>query len=320
METAFITTVFNEEKTITFLLDSIRKQLKKPDEIIIVDGGSKDKTALLIKSWIKNLKSEDLKKRIKFIIKKGNRSVGRNEAVKRATSKIIISSDSGCILDKNFIKNIIEPFKDDKVDVVAGFYKGLASSAFQKSLIPYVLVMPDKVNPKKFLPAARSMAFKKLIWKKVGGFPQEYSYNEDYVFAKKLEKVNAKIIFKRNAVVYYIPRKDIFESFSMFFKFAYGDAESGILRPKVLLVFLRYIFIIWLLIYSYIFKLAFITKAILYILLLYIVWSVWKNYRYVKAKRGFIYLPAIQFTSDIAIIIGTSFGFIRSLWDTQNKP
>src|SRR5581483_6678526 len=277
---AFITTVYNEAENIEFLLESLRKQTRKPDEVIIVDAGSSDGTIHFIKNWIKNLRSENFRKRIRLVIKKGNRSVGRNEAVKKAKAGIIVSSDSGCVLDINFIRNITLPFKDSRIDVVAGFYKGLTSSVFQKSLTPYVLVMPDRVDPRNFLPSARSMAFTKNIWRKVGGFPIEYSYNEDFVFAKRLKKIGANLIFKKNAVVFYIPRKNIWESFVMFFKFAYGDAQSGILRSKVMLIFLRYILVIWLLIYSYFFRLAFIIKAILYILLLYIIWSIWKNYRY----------------------------------------
>ena len=44
MKISFVATVFNEEKTITALLDSLFKQTKMPDEIIIVDGGSLDST------------------------------------------------------------------------------------------------------------------------------------------------------------------------------------------------------------------------------------------------------------------------------------
>lgn len=319
MKIAFVTTVYNEEENIELLLESLRKQSKKPDEIIIVDGGSKDKTVYIARNWIKNLKSENLKKGFRLIIKEGNRSKGRNEGVRKSKSDVIISSDSGCVLDKNFIRNISQPFNNPKIDVVAGFYKGLTDSIFQRALIPYILVMPDRVNKKNFLPAARSMAFRKTIWKRVGGFPTEYSQNEDFVFAKRLREVGSNMVFRKNAIVYYIPRKNILESFIMFFKFAYGDAQSGILRPKVFLILLRYILVVWLLIYSYFFRLAFITKAILYILLLYIVWSIWKNYRYVKSKKAIVILPTLQIVSDIAIILGTISGFFKSLWDTQVK-
>ena len=41
---SLICTLLNEEKTIGNFIDSIAKQSMLPDEVIIVDGGSKDST------------------------------------------------------------------------------------------------------------------------------------------------------------------------------------------------------------------------------------------------------------------------------------
>ena len=104
MKISFITTVFNEEKTINKFLDSLISQSKLPTEIIIVDGKSNDETIQRIKKYASKFK----KKRVVFtlVIKKGNRSIGRNEAIKNATGDLIVCSDAGNILDRNWIKNI----------------------------------------------------------------------------------------------------------------------------------------------------------------------------------------------------------------------
>ena len=49
MKVSVCITVFNEEGSIGELLDSLLKQTKKPGEIVIVDGGSKDKTVDVIR-------------------------------------------------------------------------------------------------------------------------------------------------------------------------------------------------------------------------------------------------------------------------------
>ena len=54
-------TVFNEEKYITALLESIVSQTKQPDEVIIVDGGSTDKTVALIKPYQSKIKNLSVK-------------------------------------------------------------------------------------------------------------------------------------------------------------------------------------------------------------------------------------------------------------------
>lgn len=314
MKISFITTVFNEEENIEKLLDSLIKQTKLPDEIIIVDAFSSDKTV----SKIKNFSDRFKKKGVDFelITKKGNRSVGRNEAIRNATGDLIACSDAGCVLDRDWLKNITQPFDKNDIDVVAGYYKGRAMNVFQKCLIPYVLVMPDKIDPDNFLPATRSVAFKKKIWKTLGGFPEQFSENEDYVFAKILKKTSAKIIFQKDAISYWIPRNNLLEVFIMFFRFAKGDMEARILRPKVAFIFVRYLAGIALLFYFFILKSFFILYSLYIILVMYLLWAVVKNYRYIKDIRAFVILPILQITADFAVMIGTIFG-LYNIWDTK---
>ena len=319
MRISFVATILNEEKNIKFLLSSLIHQTKKPDEIIIVDGGSKDKSVQNIRDFISGIKSEKIRRSIKLISKKGNRSVGRNEGILKSKGEVIVLSDAGCIPDKNWVKNITKPFGNNDIEVVSGYYKGVPISNFAKSLIPYVLVMRDRVNPKEFLPSGRSMAFRKSIWKRFGGFPRECSGNEDYVFAKRLKKVGVKFIFRKNAIVYWIPRKNIFEAFVMFFRFAIGDSEAGIFRPKAILIILRYLIILWIIVLSSYLSPSFSIKLASYILVLYITWAIWKNFKYVKEKSAFFYLPLIQIVSDMAVIFGTTLGFLKGVWDTKDK-
>ena len=318
MKISFITTVFNEEKSIDKFLKSLFAQSKLPDEIVIVDGGSTDKTI----ERIANCELRIKKKRVifKLIIKRGNRAVGRNEAIRKATGDVIACSDSGNVLDKKWFENIIKPFgfaqgKPFKnVDVVAGYYKGLAKNIFQKCLIPYALVMPDKVNPDTFLPATRSVAFTKAIWKKARGFDERYSHNEDYVFANRLKEMGAKIVFAKDAVVHWIPRDSFKEAFVMFSRFAFGDAEAGIWRPKVLLLFARYLIGSSLLLFSVLHRSFMLIVLVGISLILYLLWSLWKNYRYVKNSQAFLILPLLQLTSDMAVLAGTVLAFLRTFF------
>lgn len=308
MKVSFVATVYNEEKTIVKFIDSIFFQEKKPDEIIIVDGGSSDKTLKILNSYIQKNNTT-----VKVIVKKGNRSIGRNEGIRHSAGDVIAISDAGCILDKKWLKNIVEPFKDKKVDVVAGYYKGEGENVFQKSLIPYVLVMPDRVREKDFLPASRSMAFRKSVWKNLGGFPEKLSHNEDYFFAKKIEEKKIKIIFVKNAIVKWIPRNNLKESFIMFFRFAYGDAQAGLFRPKVLFIVYRYFVFSYLFILSFLIKSSLLNMFLTVFVFFYILWSIYKNYKYVNKIGAFIFLPLLQFISDAAVISGTILGSFSHL-------
>lgn len=310
LKISLVCTVFNEEKTITQFLESVDTQSRFPDEIIIVDGGSTDNTVKKISEFIFKISKNT--PTIKLIFKDGNRSVGRNAGIKNAKGNIMVSSDSGCILDKNWIREIIKPFSDKKIDVVAGYYKGVSKNIFQKCLIPYVLVMEDKIDEKEFLPATRSMAFKKTVWEKVGGFDKKLSHNEDYSFANKLKAAGVKMVFAKKAIVNWIPRNNLKQAFVMFFRFALGDIQAKLYREKVVYIFLRYIVALYLILLSGVERSKYLYGFDFLCLILYAVWSITKNYGYVRSFKAFFYLPLLQFTSDVAVLSGTALGLIQS--------
>lgn len=307
---SLVVTIFNEENAIVDFLNSVLFQEKNPDEVIIVDGGSSDNTAKVVRCFIKNSKSNI---NFRLFVKKGNRSIGRNEAIKKAKGDIVLITDAGCILDKNWVKNITKPFLDRKVDVVAGYYRAKTKTVFQKCLTPYVLVMPDKVDPKSFLPATRSMAIRKEVWKELGGFDERYSHNEDYVFANKLRDRGKKIVFRKDAIVYWIPRESFKEAYTMFRRFAYGDIEAGIVRDRVLLLFARYSLLMYLLLYFSFTKSFTLLLIIFGGVILYIAYIIWKNIRYVKKLNGLYLLPALQITADLAVMHGSFMGAIKRI-------
>lgn len=302
MKIGIIATSLNEESSAASFLASILKQTRKPDEVIIVDGGSTDKTL----SEIEGFRKKFTEKKIRFEVRKlfGNISECRNLAVKESNSEVIAVSDFGCILEKKWLERIAHPIEERGADVVAGYYKGLGRSAFEKCLTPFVLVMPDRVG-KNFLPASRSMAIKKEFYLKMGGFSEELNYGEDYDFAKKLKKAGARIYIEKKAVVGWIPRKNPVSAFKMFNRYAFGDAKAGNYRPKVILLLVRYsVGVLVLLSLRYLEQM----HALLIFLLFFFSYSAWavvKNYKYIRSYKALFYLPFIQFIADIAVITGT---------------
>lgn len=313
MKASLVLTVLNEEKSIDGFLDSLTGQTKKPDEVIIVDGGSCDKTINRIKNYVTaagGIPPDGGILRIKglrIVVKSGaNRSEGRNIGIAKAENEIIAVTDGGCMLDKEWLEEISKPFEDLKVTAVAGFYKPVAKTVFQKCLAPYVCVMKEVAG---FLPSSRSVAFRKNVWEKVGGYPENLNYCEDLVFDQKVVKAGYCFFFAPKAIVHWPMKNNLLKAFKQFFNYAVGDGQVffSVYQThslKISLVFLRYLLFTVLVVGGD-------WRAVsLSAILLYLFWSVGKNYRHVKKLPAVFILPALQIISDLAVMLGTVRGLL----------
>jgi len=106
--------VYNEEKSISLVLQTLLFQLEKNDEIIIVCSGCTDNTVGVIKEF----------KDSRIIIIEQEKREGKASAInlinKKARGDIIVQTDGDVVLEANAIENIIKPFKDPQVGAVSG--------------------------------------------------------------------------------------------------------------------------------------------------------------------------------------------------------
>jgi len=199
-----ISTVLNEEKNINFFIKSIIDQSKKPDEFIIIDGGSTDKTFEILKSYSRK------NKRMKVFQEKGtNIPRGRNIAISKAKNEIIVSVDAGTKYEKEWLENLIKGFKED-----VGFGKTLPwiKNNFQKIL--------SKKMKQRF-GSSRNMIFKKSVWKEVGGYPEDMKIAEDTVFYEKIRRGGFKMDFIPNAICDWEMRDNIRGLEKQFYNYGY---------------------------------------------------------------------------------------------------
>lgn len=299
-----ITTVRNEAQTIEGLLASLFAQTVLPAEIVIIDAASSDETVAVVNTFKKNHQN------IPIVIESFpcNRSTGRNRAIHLAQSPLIAITDSGCQPHLNWLEKLLNAYSDGHV--VAGYAIGIPDTAFQEAVIPYLLVMPDKVNPATYLPATRSMLIEKQAWKSVGGFDEHLNTSEDFVFAMKLRSKNLPITFAKDAQVDWFPPTKLKQFAKTIVSFAACDMAAGILRPKVITMYGRYVlgalFIFAL--YS-IFHAGIATLCAASGILMYSLWAIKKNQRYVP--HGWYWLPVLQFVADAGVMIGTGWGAVR---------
>ncbi len=224
--TALITTVFNEIDSIQYLLESILKQARLPDELIIVDGGSTDGTPDAIRSFYR--KHQELNGTL-IEKKRVNISQGRNIAISASNAKLIAVTDGGCQLAESWFEKIIIPLdNDNSFDVVSGFYAANARTYFQTCAGAILVPKLKRVNAERFMPSSRSIAFTKKIWKTVGGYPEHLYNAEDTLFNKRMLSAGAKMKFVPEAIVHWTPRSSLRKLAKQFYNYRKGDIEAGI--------------------------------------------------------------------------------------------
>ena len=322
MRVSLIVTVFNEAASIELLLASIVTQTRWPDEVIIVDGGSNDNTVQKIKQVCRSQKKllTKLKKRLRIYIKPGNRSLGRNYAISQAKFPWVAMTDAGCVLRPDWLANLIQVVDDrPQTQVVAGYYEGLVTTTLSEAIIPYVLVMPNRITPQEFLPSTRSMLWRHSVWRELGGFDESLSDNEDYDVARRLAEHPQRwpMAFTNQARVVWLPPPNLPAFTKMIWRFARGDAQSGWWRGKVWLVFGRYgLWSWWLngLWQTTPNQSGWFTNWMIFWLswVGYFYWSIYKNYEYVP--RGWYWLPILQILADVSVMLGTLTGLGLFIW------
>lgn len=218
MKCSLIMILYNEGKTIKEEIKSFLSQTRVPDEIVIVDSLSKDNTARIIKSF----KS----RRIKLIEKKADIGTGRNIAIKKAKHEIILVTDGGCVLDKNWVEEMMKPFEESNADVVGGIFVPLAKNIFDKSQGAVICKTPEEIDEKNFIPSSRSFGFKKKVWKEVNGYPKHEIGGEDTRFVLNIIEKGYKIKITKKAVVYWRMRS-LKNFIRQFYLYAKGEVRAG---------------------------------------------------------------------------------------------
>jgi len=239
MKIALITTVYNEKYSIDALLNSVLSQSKKLDEIVVVDAGSEDGTLKILREI------EKREKTVKVYVRKGcSRSAGRNIAISRSRSEIIVAVDAGAPLRKDFVKEITKPFQERKgVKAVAGFFEPEVHNFFEKCLAAVTIPTLEEIEPrsKNFMPSSRSVAFKKEYWKEVSGYPEWLPICEDLIFDIKLKKVGVRFAFAPKAITYWRPRKNTLSFFKQYFYYARGDGHAKLFKRRHIIRYTAYL-------------------------------------------------------------------------------
>lgn len=316
MRVSIILTVLNEGPAMRPLLESLTQQTRVPDEVIIVDGGSRDNTLAIIREYEARLPLQLLS------VPGANIARGRNAAVRATTSDIIAVTDAGVWCEPAWLDRLTAPFHSPSACLVAGFYRPDPQTVAEIAMGATVLPEVRDLNPQTFLPSSRSVAFRKDVWEAVGGYPEWLDFSEDVVFDLRARERFGPFIFAPEAVVHFRPRGSLRALARQYYQYARGDGKANLFPKQHAVRYFAYLIAAPLLIYAalavngWLWILAFVAGLAYVRIPLRRLWPRLKTLSRIDRLRAVTLVPLIRVVGDVAKMLGYPMGV---WWRMQNR-
>jgi glycosyltransferase involved in cell wall biosynthesis len=219
MKVSLIATVKDGAEHLEEFLGSLRAQSRAPDEIVIVDGGSTDGTVDLLRRADGIVVIEETG---------ANIARGRNVAIANATHDVIAVTDADCVLEPSWLERLLRPIEEG-ADVAMGFYVPITDGFLEECVAAVNLPHDDlEVDGTRFLPSARSVAYRRAAIESAGGYPEWLDIGEDMWVNHRWRQLGLDLRLAPDAVVRWRLRPGLRATWIQYFRYARGDALAGL--------------------------------------------------------------------------------------------
>lgn len=237
MKVSVIVPVRDEEHSIRELLDSLLKQTRPPDEIVITDGGSVDATPQIIEEYIQRGAPVRL-------LRAGPALPGRGRNIGAAAAGFewLAFTDAGIRLNRDWLETLLaRAAQDDSIDIVYGSWEPVTDTFFKEcAAIAYV---PPPTPRDGIVARPRFIAstlLRRAAWAKVNGFPEDLRSAEDLIFMDRLEAAGYRAVFEPRAQVHWNLRPTLGATFKRFLVYSRNNIRAGLWRQWQATILFRY--------------------------------------------------------------------------------
>ena len=229
MTLSVICPCFNEEEYIRGLLDFFVSSAPKDKELLLVDGGSRDKTKLIIQEYQKNHKNISLLDNPQKIV-----PFALNKAIPQCKANIIVRLDAHTKYAPDYFEKVLETFEKAEADIVGGPTRTACKAPFQCA-VAHAICTPfgvgnSQVHNVEYEGYSDSVTFgswKKEIFADVGVFDERLVRNQDDEFHYRAKSKGKKIYQNPEIRLWYYPRSNLRGLFRQYYQY-------GLFKPMVL--------------------------------------------------------------------------------------
>jgi len=188
---------FNEEKYIKYVEEGLRMQTFKDFEVIVVDGGSTDRTREIARKFAKVI-----------LEKRKGIGLGRNTGAKNAKGSILVFIDADTKPSPQLISVYANAFKDGVIAATGPILPLEKSSKRIEMGYKFVSILFVKIAILIGKPSlvGSNFAVRRAAFEKVGGFNEKFATYEDWDLSNRLKKLG-KIVYIDNAIVHTSTRR-----------------------------------------------------------------------------------------------------------------
>jgi glycosyltransferase involved in cell wall biosynthesis len=228
MQISLVIPVRDEAGSIHELLESIAAQTLAPDEIVFVDGGSKDATVAMLKQ-ASSQQPGLAESRIR-LIEAGEATPGRGRNIGIAAARFdwVALTDAGIRLEEQWLERLAAVvLNDESTDVVYGNFEPVTETFFERcASLTYVPVKAKREGIFARGPSIVSSLIRRDVWRQVGGFP-DLRAAEDLIFMERIEKLGFCTRWAPTATIWWRLRPDLGSTFRKFVSYSKHNVWAG---------------------------------------------------------------------------------------------
>lgn len=213
----------NEQASIAALLDSLLAQTHPAAEIIVVDAGSVDRTAEIVREY--HAAAVPVR-----LVSSGSAfpGIARNIGVATAASEYIALTDAGIRLDPRWLEKLCAALGEAaRPDVVFGSYQPVTPSFFsQCAATAYVPARSAEKGEEIRGPSIASCLLRKSLFHATGGFPP-YRAAEDLMFLEQIRREPWSIAYAPEAIAHWELAAGWRSTYRRFALYSYHNLIAG---------------------------------------------------------------------------------------------